>query len=613
LNLNDHRMINAHDRNTPKNRSVCMAHQSGAKPPLELFYSYAHEDERLRDDLDKHLRNLERQGVLSGWHDRRIPAGLEWEGQISHHLEDADLILLLVSSDFISSNYCYDVEVKRAMERHESGAARVIPVVLRPTDWKGAPFAKLQMLPTDAIPVTKWEDRDEAFLDVIRGIRLAADQLLATRYADPKLSLTTSFSAPPLELVQLYTEYFSAVELRRDLGSLFLAFKPRLSETEDEEFRGQVRAAFLEKASHLKLDQLRFRQLLDEEIDERMAGLEASRNLDALVAGHVNAIKARAQELPPSREKPIAALLALIGLDACESLPQLYDAVILLRHLLDGDTVSRIVRQWRKDWQTHLANLACGIFSVPTDIFWSSADFHETIDAVSHYRFQATFFIGGFEEAFREVEAMFVSLLTEDLDARWDQPWGSNNLTWSLYNFWLASRSPDMIAAVIDAIRVFCRWAVKQQTQDGWFLASLDVIEGGASNEHAQTGSFPQPDYRRTALAAVGLLHLPEKDDLRERGLRAARWLASMQRPKGYWTNGPNRQGEPEADLDVTLLAIESLELADAVGYRHAIADGLHWMQQQMSAFGTWDDEGDPFPFATVRALELLARFDSQL
>ncbi len=145
--------------------------------PIELFYSYSHKDEELRDELDKHLSVLRRQGVIAGWHDRKIGAGTEWKDQIDAHLNTARVILLLVSSDFLASDYCWDVEVKRAMERHAAGDARVIPVILRPCDWMDAPFAKLQGLPKDARPITSWSNRDEAFLDVARGIKKAVQSL----------------------------------------------------------------------------------------------------------------------------------------------------------------------------------------------------------------------------------------------------------------------------------------------------------------------------------------------------------------------------------------------------------------------------------------------------
>lgn len=153
---------------------------------IEIFYSYSHKDEALREELKKQLSLLKWQGLITGWHDRRIVAGQEWADEIDTHLNTAQIILLMVSPDFMASKYCYGVEVKRAMERHERGEAIVIPVILRPVYWQGAPFSKLQALPTDAKPVTSsgWHNTDEAFFNVAEGIRkivelpnLATDQI----------------------------------------------------------------------------------------------------------------------------------------------------------------------------------------------------------------------------------------------------------------------------------------------------------------------------------------------------------------------------------------------------------------------------------------------------
>lgn len=151
--------------------------KSGRSQPLEVFYSYSHKDEELRDQLENHLSMLKREGVISGWHDRGVSAGQEWGGQIDEHLNSADIILLLVSADFLASNYCYDIEVKRAIERHEAGRARVVPIILRPSDWQRAPFGRVQALPQDTKPVTRWSDRDEAFLDIAKGIRRVAQEI----------------------------------------------------------------------------------------------------------------------------------------------------------------------------------------------------------------------------------------------------------------------------------------------------------------------------------------------------------------------------------------------------------------------------------------------------
>jgi hypothetical protein len=146
-----------------------------SKQEVEVFLSYAHKDEDLRDELAKHLRILVRQGVITDWHDRKITAGSQWKGEIDNHLNTSRVILLLISADFMDSDYCYDVEMKRALERHETKEARVIPIILRPVYWKGSPFAKLQALPREAKPVTSWEDRDEAFANIVEGIQAALE------------------------------------------------------------------------------------------------------------------------------------------------------------------------------------------------------------------------------------------------------------------------------------------------------------------------------------------------------------------------------------------------------------------------------------------------------
>ena len=138
-----------------------------------VFFSYSHADEELRDQLEKHLTMLKRQGVIETFHDRRIPAGNEFDSSISAELERADVILLLVSPDFLASAYCYDIEMQRALQRHGLGEARVIPVILRHCDWHSAPFGKLLATPRDGKPVRAFPDLDEAFLQVAQAIRQA--------------------------------------------------------------------------------------------------------------------------------------------------------------------------------------------------------------------------------------------------------------------------------------------------------------------------------------------------------------------------------------------------------------------------------------------------------
>src|SRR5437763_7892624 len=140
---------------------------------VKIFCCYAHEDELLLNKLRSHLKPLQRQGLIDVWHDRDISAGTEWKQEINKRLNTAEIILLLISPDFMDSDYCYSIEMKRAMERHEAEKAIVIPIILRPVFWEDAPFAKLQVLPTNAKPVTSkaWYTQGDAFLDVVQGIR----------------------------------------------------------------------------------------------------------------------------------------------------------------------------------------------------------------------------------------------------------------------------------------------------------------------------------------------------------------------------------------------------------------------------------------------------------
>jgi len=148
--------------------------------PLSAFLSYSHKDEVFRHELVTALATLERTGLIECWHDRRIIPGQEWEPQISEQLLNAKLILLLISADFIASDFCYRIELEQAMERHLRNEARVIPILMRPVDWKGTSFARLQLLPSDAVPVSEWPSRDAAYLNVAQGIRRAIAHLAST-------------------------------------------------------------------------------------------------------------------------------------------------------------------------------------------------------------------------------------------------------------------------------------------------------------------------------------------------------------------------------------------------------------------------------------------------
>src|SRR5579859_2153687 len=147
--------------------------------PVKIFFCYAREDEPLLNKLKTHLRPLQREGLIEVWYDRDINAGTEWETEIKQHLNTADIILLLVSPDFMDSDYCYGIEMKRALERRARGEAEVIPVILRHVYWHGEPLGRLQALPKDGKPATDpdWHNLDRAFYDVATGIRVVVEKL----------------------------------------------------------------------------------------------------------------------------------------------------------------------------------------------------------------------------------------------------------------------------------------------------------------------------------------------------------------------------------------------------------------------------------------------------
>jgi tetratricopeptide (TPR) repeat protein len=145
---------------------------------IKLFYCYAREDKPLRDELEKHLSWLKRRYHLTNWHDREILPGEEWEQAIDRHLNTAHLILLLISPDFMASDYCFGKEMQRALERHKARTCRVVPILLRPTFWEDAPFSSIQLLPTDAVSITIWPNRDLAFHNVVTEINRTIKNLL---------------------------------------------------------------------------------------------------------------------------------------------------------------------------------------------------------------------------------------------------------------------------------------------------------------------------------------------------------------------------------------------------------------------------------------------------
>lgn len=169
---------------------------SQAPEPVILFLSYAHEDEELLRQLVVHLSGLKNEELIKTWYDRQIMAGTEWAKELDSHLEQASVILLLVSPDFLASEYCYEIEMKRALQRHAAGEARVIPIILRPCDWSRTLFAPLQALPQDARPITEWENRDTAWNNVTKHLRRVIESLSPLERSAARTALPEVWNVP---------------------------------------------------------------------------------------------------------------------------------------------------------------------------------------------------------------------------------------------------------------------------------------------------------------------------------------------------------------------------------------------------------------------------------
>jgi hypothetical protein len=181
----------------------------------KVFFSYSHDDEAFRDRLEKHLALLQRQGLIESWHDRRILAGSVIDDAISEQLEAAEIILLLVSASFIASNYCYSKEMALALERHNEGAATVVPVIVSPCDWHSAPFGSLLAAPKDGKAVALWTNHDEAYADIARQVRAIVEakslpkaaRTWQTTLSAPAVSAANARELPRSSNLRLKKEY----------------------------------------------------------------------------------------------------------------------------------------------------------------------------------------------------------------------------------------------------------------------------------------------------------------------------------------------------------------------------------------------------------------------
>ena len=144
---------------------------------VKVFLSYAHEDEAYKTELDKHLAVQKRGEKIQVWNDRELKAGKFIHDEIDEHLTESDLIILLLSADFFDSEYCYCVEMQKAIQLNEKGENIIIPVIVRPCDWLDSPLKQIVALPQDGKPINMWENQDEAYMNIVQGIKEAIAEI----------------------------------------------------------------------------------------------------------------------------------------------------------------------------------------------------------------------------------------------------------------------------------------------------------------------------------------------------------------------------------------------------------------------------------------------------
>ena len=137
----------------------------------KVFISYSHADEKYREQLEKHLSTLKRNKIISVWHDRKILPGINWTEEIDENLPDSEIVLFLISSDFIASEYCYAIEMKTAIEQYKRNKSLIVPIIIRSCDWKDIEIGQYQVVPTNGKPIILWKDKDEAWLDVVQQLK----------------------------------------------------------------------------------------------------------------------------------------------------------------------------------------------------------------------------------------------------------------------------------------------------------------------------------------------------------------------------------------------------------------------------------------------------------
>lgn len=308
--------------------------------------------------------------------------------------------------------------------------------------------------------------------------------------------------------------------------------------------------------------------------------------------------------IPNTVDKAYDALHAFVEVEGWRG-DQVYDAFVLLSNELSPILISREIQNWKEESKRHEAELNRHLIS-PRNIFWVSADFHDDIDGISRYRFREHFDFGEFEAAFSEVESMFEANIAPAAAgmAEMKEMHGSSELQALAFELWLTSRSPSLSNRIRDSINLASNNIAKLQSPEGWWTDTnilMQYTRPGRKRRYL-------PGIHITALCSLDLLKLSFQDSHKESGLLGAQWLLSKQNADGSWSHEKfiKDKIECEPEIFTTLLALEVLVRSGIRNVKHSINSGIEWILKQQDTFGTWNDEGFPFPFMTVIILELL-------
>jgi hypothetical protein len=409
--------------------------------------------------------------------------------------------------------------------------------------------------------------------------------------------------------VQLFKEYFLLTRLSGDLQLALLFARPAGKKKTLSKAKLDLAIETLSKrAQELGLDRERFQSFVTVKARELLAG-KLSPNEPDSSNDYSDSLAEQIRNIPNTIGKALAAMRGLIQCNTYMP-DQIYDAMVLLDKHVSPVDIRRVVHQWKTEAAGAQGGKRDAARSPATGIFWDSRHSHDTIDAISRYRFREHFAFGEFQSAFDHVEWIFATSLLEGssgVEARMLPFWGDMEIGGVAYNLWLASRSRDLPNRIREFVNITLRRIATAQFEDGGFTDYLQSEESGADPGSGRKRHRLVPDVRITAICSLVLLKLAISQPLRDKGVLGARWLLENQNPDGSWRDRTNRRPRRDSngDLFVTCLSVEALARSGIPKVDHSIESGLEWIKQQQNDMGWWDDEVFPFPFLTVLILEL--------